>query len=185
MNFTLFRFLLLFIDCPPIPHHTPCLFLKISTTARGEWFLWGDSRGGQEEGQSWATDGMNDGSQWWLDAVFAGCCWGVDRKPQEATGAGRRLSGQRKAHLGSSPPQQSCLRAFSFFTVLPCSIHVKQHCTGLWKNQEWAALRERGSRIQLVQLMACPYLYTLVYNNSFNNIGMCLKKRPQDLKGFV
>lgn len=29
------------------------------------------------------------------------------------------------------------LHAFSLFTVLPCGVLIKQHCTGLWRRQVW------------------------------------------------
>lgn len=55
----------------------------------------------------------------------------LGRNPEEVIEAGRRWSRPSTAHPAPPPPQQSCLCAFSFFTVLPCSIQVKQHCTGL------------------------------------------------------
>lgn len=143
---------------------------------------------GQEGGHSWAGGGVwNDGN----NAESRCCvCWVLLRCGKEFTRSHwsweRRLSGQRKAHLGSPPLQQSCLRAFSFFTVLPCSIQVKQHCTGLWKNQEWAALRERVSRIQLVQLYGLS-LFTHFGLKLLFNIDMYFKRRlqsPKDLPKF-
>lgn len=49
------------------------------------------------------------------------------RPVEEAAAAGEDGAAQERP---PSPPP-SCLCAFSFFTVLPCSIRVKQHCTGL------------------------------------------------------
>ena len=55
----------------------------------------------------------------------------LGRNPEEVMEAGRRLERATQCPPCPPPPQQSCLCAFSFFTVLPCSIQVKQHCTGL------------------------------------------------------
>lgn len=44
---------------------------------------------------------------------------------------GSRLTGLWKNLLPSSVPAGRFLFAFSLFTVLPCGVLIKQHCTGL------------------------------------------------------
>lgn len=127
MNFTLLRNRFIFIDAP-----RPSSFLFLKRSALYCWEQMASEEkveGVQKGGQSWAG-GCNES---WvtmlnLDAVFIGCCWGVERNSQEATDAGRRLSGQRKAHLGSlhlsravfvlSASLQCCLVAFRSSSIV-------------------------------------------------------------------
>lgn len=48
-----------------------------------------------------------------------------------------------KSSSPPAPPAGRFLFAFSLFTVLPCGILIKQHCTGLW--------RRRGGKLQYLQ----------------------------------
>lgn len=93
-----------------------------------------------EEGRKVASVPDGGGHSWlvMMDRVaelrlhaHCGALESLGRNPEEVIEAGRRLSRASSAHPAPPPLQQSCLCAFSFFTVLPCSIQVKQHCTGL------------------------------------------------------
>lgn len=80
-----------------------------------------------------------------------------------------------KVGLSSSPPAPPAGRflfAFSLFTVLPCGILIKQHCTGLW--------RRRGGKLQYLQSTTQTTKKTFKKLKTANVLQFCLKNDWND-----
>lgn len=54
------------------------------------------------------------------------------------------------------------LTALGFFTVLPCCIWIKQHCTGLWRHWDWSSVSIYCSLHRTVRLFLFEGHYTVM-----------------------